>query len=232
MKDDRLFELRAYQVAPGRLDALHDRFRDHSLALFAKHGIEPLGFWVTEEEEPQLVYLLAFDDKKAMDRAWAGFRADADWQVARAASIEDGEIVVKIESTLLRLTDYSPVLAREAIAPPRTFEFRIYRARKGRLNDLDTRFRKATMDLFAKHGATNLVYFHIEDGELGGDFTLVYLLAHDSREARNSTIEAFRADPDWHHAREESEAAAGGSLTEEGGVSIQLMAPTDYSRIM
>ena len=42
----RVYELRTYRCLPGRLEALKTRFRDHTLKLFAKHGMKNIGYWV------------------------------------------------------------------------------------------------------------------------------------------------------------------------------------------
>jgi hypothetical protein len=42
----RVFEMRTYTAAPGKLAALHSRFRDHTLRLFEKHGMQNIGYWV------------------------------------------------------------------------------------------------------------------------------------------------------------------------------------------
>lgn len=108
----RLFELRTYHAAPGKLDALHARFRDHTVGLFAKHGITVVGFWTPDGQEGPdgtLVYLLAFDDRDAADAAWDAFRADPVWIAARADSERDGPLTSSIESVYLHPTDYSPL---------------------------------------------------------------------------------------------------------------------------
>ena len=48
-KDSRCFELRTYYAAPGKFEALHARFRDHTNKLFVKHGMELVGYWVPIE---------------------------------------------------------------------------------------------------------------------------------------------------------------------------------------
>lgn len=110
--DRRVFEMRKYYALPGRLDALNTRFRDHTTALFAKHGMENIGYWVpTEGPEAGkvLIYLLAYPSMQAKDAAWKGFRNDPEWKKAREASEKDGKIVEKIESTILKATDYSAI---------------------------------------------------------------------------------------------------------------------------
>lgn len=230
VKEDRLFELRVYHTFPGKLEALHDRFRNHTLALFEKHGLEHIGYWVTDEEEAKLVYIVAFENKAAQTLAWANFIADPEWKEAYAKSIEGGRLVEKIDSTLLRATDYSPEIVQTESDPNRLFELRTYKASEGNLANLDARFRDTTMGLFAKHGATNLVYFHAAEGETGDEETLIYILAHDSLKAREATFAGFRKDENWLSARAASEEAAGGPLTQGRSVS-QFLLPTDYSKI-
>jgi len=112
-KDSRCFEIRTYYTLPGKLEALHARFRDHTMALFKKHGMEVVGFWgPTDKEkgsENTLVYVLAFPSREARDKAWKDFVADPDWHKARDDSEKNGKLLEKIESVILMATDYSPV---------------------------------------------------------------------------------------------------------------------------
>ena len=108
--DDRVFEMRTYHAHPGKMAALHARFRDHTCKLFEKHGITLIGFWSPldkKESEGVMVYLLAYPSKEAADQAWKAFRADPDWLKAKAASEKDGPLVQKVESKYLTPTDYS-----------------------------------------------------------------------------------------------------------------------------
>jgi hypothetical protein len=110
----RIFELRKYYAMPGKLDALNARFRDHTCALFQKHGMELVGFW-TPTEDPEsdgnriLVYILAFPSKEAKAASWKAFQSDPDWIKARTESEKDGKLVEKVESTLMSATDYSAI---------------------------------------------------------------------------------------------------------------------------
>ena len=73
-KDSRCFELRTYTVREGSsLDLLHSRFRDHTTALFKKHGMSIIGYWQPVAKRDTLVYLLAYKDGAARDAAWAAF---------------------------------------------------------------------------------------------------------------------------------------------------------------
>src|SRR3954462_3613213 len=75
--DPRVYELRVYTAAPGKLDALNARFRDHTLKLFEKHGITNVAYWVPiENKANQLIYLIAHASKEARDKSFREFGAD------------------------------------------------------------------------------------------------------------------------------------------------------------
>src|SRR5712692_8547528 len=85
--DQRFFELRTYNAAPGKLDELHARFRDHTMKLFEKHGMSNIGYWVpfgnptNSNPANQLIYLLAYPNRDAREKSWKDFMADPEWQV-------------------------------------------------------------------------------------------------------------------------------------------------------
>ena len=112
-KDTRCFELRTYVAAPGKFEALHARFRDHTCALFKKHGMEIVGFWIPNDKEKgaenTLVYLLAHKSRDAAKKSWSAFINDPDWKKAFAASEANGKLTTKVESLFLNATDYSPM---------------------------------------------------------------------------------------------------------------------------
>jgi hypothetical protein len=110
--ENRLFELRTYYAAPGKMEALHARFRDHTTKLFEKHGITIVGFWSPVEPEKAskvLIYLLAYPNKASAEKSWAAFRADPEWDKARTESEKDGKLVEKVDSVYMNPTDYSPM---------------------------------------------------------------------------------------------------------------------------
>ena len=108
---DRAFELRIYTAAEGKLEALHRRFRDHTIGLFEKHGMTVVGFWTPKEEgaDNTLVYLLAYPSHEARSEAWKAFIDDPEWKRVYAESQKDGRLVAKVESKMLAPTDYSPM---------------------------------------------------------------------------------------------------------------------------
>jgi hypothetical protein len=108
--DTRVFELRTYYANPGKMQALHARFRDHTCKLFQKHGMTLIGFWSpidSKQAEEKMVYLLAFPSMEAAKKSWDAFRNDPAWIAAKAASEKDGTLVAKVESVYLNPTDYS-----------------------------------------------------------------------------------------------------------------------------
>jgi hypothetical protein len=109
--DERSFELRTYTAAPGKLAALQARFRDHTVALFEKHGMTNIGYWVAEDADGNptdtLIYLLAHRSRQAAKESWAAFQADPDWISAREASEVDGRLTASVQSVYLSPTDFS-----------------------------------------------------------------------------------------------------------------------------
>jgi len=113
MSDHRVFELRTYYAAPGKLAALHRRFHDHTTALFARHGLELVAFFAPTVEparDNMLAYLLAFPDRASAARSWSAFQSDPDWIAAKAASEVDGLLVDHVDSTYFEPTEDSPLV--------------------------------------------------------------------------------------------------------------------------
>jgi|APCry1669189000_1035189.scaffolds.fasta_scaffold06474_2 hypothetical protein len=232
--DASVWEMRVYYAAPGKLDALHARFRDHTTKLFAKHGMTNVGYFVPAGDNPEgkLVYFLRHASAAAADASWKAFLDDPDWKQVHAASEKDGKLVDRIVSRRMRTTDYSPQLPTTPGKAGRAIELRTYTTTAGNLPALNARFREHTMGLFAKHGMTNLIYWNFLPDQPHADRMLVYLLAHDSVEAAQKSFGAFRQDPVWIQAKAASEEKAGGSLTEkENGVVSEFLVPTDYSTL-
>ncbi|MCP5551091.1 MAG: NIPSNAP family protein [Akkermansiaceae bacterium] len=153
--DSRVFELRLYHAAPGKLDALQARFRDHTVRLFEKHGMTNVGYWIpAENPDNLLVYLMAYPSRDAREAMWKAFFADPDWQAAKEASEKDGKLVEKVDASFLALTDYSPARVRPSRA--QQFELRTYTA-TGRLR-LDA--FAAHHQLFKRHGLANVACCH------------------------------------------------------------------------
>jgi NIPSNAP protein len=119
--ETRFFEMRTYYAAPGKLDDLQARFRDHTMKIFEKHGMVNIGYWLPEtNSENKLIYLLAFPSRDAREKSWKEFFADPEWQVVAKESERNGKLVTKVESVFLAPTDYSPVVTPQSSGPPAT----------------------------------------------------------------------------------------------------------------
>ena len=111
-QDQKVFELRTYKATPGNLDNLHARFRDHTIRIFRKHGMEIVGFWSPTSEDERddiLVYLLAHDSQEAADASWQAFGADPEWDRVAEESNRNGQILAGVERKYMVATDYSPM---------------------------------------------------------------------------------------------------------------------------
>jgi hypothetical protein len=106
-----VFELRVYHANEGKLDDLLARFRDHTVAIFKRHGIESVAYW-TPMDEPlkgkTLVYILRHPSREAATANWAAFHDDPEWVRVSTASEVNGKLVEKVDSTFMKLTDFSP----------------------------------------------------------------------------------------------------------------------------
>lgn len=230
--DSRVYETRVYYAAPGKLDALNARFRNHTCKLFQKHGIVNVGYWVpVDNKENKLIYVLSYPSRDAREQSWKAFMADPDWQKAWKESEVDGKLVTKVDSFFMKATDYSPKIKTPENKAPRVFELRTYTATPGHLENLNERFRKFTVKLFKKHGMRNVAYWNLMPDQKGADSTLIYILSHKDQEAAKASFGAFGKDPKWDKARKASEEKAGGSLTAPNGVKSEFMKATDYSPI-
>jgi hypothetical protein len=70
-----IYELRTYTATPGMMDRLHARFRDHTRRIFARHGIQSVGYWVQATPEDGAGELEVFPRRPRMDRREGGERA-------------------------------------------------------------------------------------------------------------------------------------------------------------
>ena len=108
----RVFEIRTYHTLPGRLEALHKRFRDHTRRVFEKHGMTNVGYWVPQDSpahDDTLIYIISHASREQAKANWAAFVADPEWQKIADDSQKDGKIIERIESVFVDATDYSPI---------------------------------------------------------------------------------------------------------------------------
>jgi hypothetical protein len=110
LAQSRVYELRTYTCYDGKLEALKARFRDHTIAIFKRHGMESIGYWVPQDPEKSkntLIYILAHPSLEAARKNWAAFQSDPEWVKAKADSEVAGPIVQKTESVYMDPTEFS-----------------------------------------------------------------------------------------------------------------------------
>jgi hypothetical protein len=109
-----VFELRVYHCNEGKLPDLLARFRDHTVALFTRHGISSVAYWTPVDDGPlkdqTLFYMLKYPSREEATTRWKAFQTDPEWVKVREASEANGKLVAKVDSTFLQLTDFSPKL--------------------------------------------------------------------------------------------------------------------------
>lgn len=109
---DRVFELRIYTAHPGKFEAMKNRFRDHIIGLFKKHGMTVVGFWTAADapkSENTLTYILAYPSREAAAKSWEGFRSDPERARVWAETEKDGPLNLKVESMYVNPIDFSPI---------------------------------------------------------------------------------------------------------------------------
>ena len=134
---------------------------------------------------------------------------------------KSGVLVAVAAGAFLAGMFVNPYRAAEAQAMNQVYELRTYTAEEGQLPTLSARFGGGETALFEKHGMTGVGYW-VPAAEPDSQNTLIYLLAHESREAAAASWRAFGGDPEWHTMRDAQPV----SLTNL--VSV-FMSPTDFS---
>jgi len=106
-----IYELRVYHAAPGRLQDLLARFRDHTISIFNRHGMESVAYWTPTDDpdkDKTLIYILRHPSREAAEANWKSFRDDPEWKSVKEKSEANGSLVEKVDSTYMALTDFSP----------------------------------------------------------------------------------------------------------------------------
>ena len=89
---------------------LQQRFENHTLRIWARHGIEPVGFWLAEVGTGNVLhYILRWADMGDREKRWSAFLADEEWIKARAASEAGGPLLARIVNEFWRPATYSPL---------------------------------------------------------------------------------------------------------------------------
>ena len=89
-----IYEIRVYEAADGKADAMRRRFLDVVAAkFFPRHGIELIGAFTALTDDGRLTYMTRFANEDARKKAWAAFSADQEWVAAKTGSETDGPLL-------------------------------------------------------------------------------------------------------------------------------------------
>jgi hypothetical protein len=104
-----VYELRIYHCIPGRLPDLNKRFENTTLRLWEKHGIRQVGFWtdLIGDSNQKLTYMLEWNSLADREQKWSAFVTDPEWLAARAETEKNGQIIARVENSILAPTAYS-----------------------------------------------------------------------------------------------------------------------------
>ena len=226
-----VYELRTYTTNEGKLDNLNNRFRDHTIRLFDKHGMESVGYWVPTAEpasQNTLIYVLKHASRDAATASWKAFGNDPEWRKIAKDSQVDGRILAKAPTSLfMTAADYSPVFKSAASDAHTVFELRVYRTHQNKLQNLDARFSDHTISLFNRYRMQSVAYWHPVEKPESSD-TLIYIIRHASRDTATASWKAFLADEEWKTVAKQSQLD--GTILREPPESTFIKA-TDYSAI-
>lgn len=106
--DQTVYELRTYTTNDGKLDDLNARFKNHTIRLFKKHGMESIGYWMPVDKDNTLIYIIRHKSMIAAKQNWQNFIDDPDWKIVAEETNRNGAILAfSPESVFMTATDYS-----------------------------------------------------------------------------------------------------------------------------
>ena len=107
---NHVYELRLYHVNEGKMDALIARFGDHTDAIFKRHNMKSIGYWVPEDapySKNLFIYILEHPSREEARKNWAAFQADPEWKKVKADSETNGPLTDHIDSYFMDPTSFS-----------------------------------------------------------------------------------------------------------------------------
>ena len=88
-----IYEIRIYEAAEGKADAMKTRFKNEAATRFPNHGIELLGVFESPSDASRLTYLTRFKSEAERTKAWAAFGADPEWLMVKSATEKNGPLL-------------------------------------------------------------------------------------------------------------------------------------------
>lgn len=226
-----LYELRKYDVMPGKRPALLDRFATFTTSKWKDYGIRLVGFWTPEigARSDQIIYILGWESFEERMRKFPAWQADPERAEKWAETERDGPLVRRVNNLMMEPTDFSPLDKGVPHGPdasgrsPYLFELREYDAMPGKRPALVHRFGSFTSGCFQEHSFRQVGYWTPVMG--GHNHQLVYLLVWESYEERVRRFGEFLEDPQRQRVFADSEKD--GPLVERT-VNV-MMRPTAFS---
>lgn len=225
------YELRKYDVMPGKLPALVDRFGSFTTKKWPTYGVRLVGFWTPDlgSINNQVIYMFAWESFEERMTRFPAWQADPERARVWEETEKDGPLVRRVNNLLMQPTAFSQLDTGTPYGPdasgraPYLFELREYSAMPGKLPALVKRFGDFTIGAFKRHGFRQVGYWTPMMG--GHNHSLIYMLAWESYEERTRQFAEHRADPE--RARAFAESERDGPLVEN--VATTMMEPTAFS---
>ena len=118
------------------------------------------------------------------------------------------------------------------------YEMRVYYTHEGKFDDILSRFENHTVQLFEKHGFTNVGYWSTAKKDSvsfadkfilqnEGKSALVYIVSFKDMETRNKSWDNFISDPEWTKAFEKSRID--GPIVKK--IEQVFLNPTNFSKL-
>jgi uncharacterized protein YbaA (DUF1428 family) len=98
------YELRVYTAQPGKRDALAKRFADRTAAIYQRHGITNVGYWIPQQSDAELgitaentfIYMRGYPSREERDKRLKAARSDPEFaEVVTKQERSDDRLIVK-----------------------------------------------------------------------------------------------------------------------------------------
>jgi len=99
------YELRIYTAQPGKREALAARFASRTAAIYARHGITNVGYWIPQQSDPEIgvsaentfIYMRGYPSKAERDKRLTAAHDDPEFDevVRKQEQSADTELIVK-----------------------------------------------------------------------------------------------------------------------------------------
>lgn len=103
------YEYRVYDVAPGKMPALHKRFADPGIRLLEKNGFKIVGIWQSNIGVGNQVHeIFEWPDFETRAKSGAAMVAEEEWLSATEEAERDGPVILRTQNQIWLATPYSP----------------------------------------------------------------------------------------------------------------------------